>query len=146
MSTTEMNARKRDYRANKYVARLLGDAAALKDDKGVSGAGATDVFWAHAWDMLNARMSYSGNTKMWQAYMCEVDPANKAQREAFRTLDADALEALHAIALGNNDRLQASRLRIAAQDLGFVQAYNRMSQASFEFYQAKHGYIRPGRG
>lgn len=89
MRTTEMNARKRDYRANKYVARMLGDAAALKDDKGVSGA--TGVFWAHAWDMLNARMSYSGNTKMWQAYMCEVDPAKTQELNALSSRKLDAL-------------------------------------------------------
>lgn len=74
--------------------------------------------------------------------MSTTPAERQAQREAFRTLDADTLEALHAIALGNNDRLQASRLRIAAQDLGFAQAYSNMSQASFDFYQAKHGAVR----
>lgn len=76
----------KDYRANKYVARMLGDAAALKDDKGATG-----VFWAHAWDMLNARMSYSGNTKMWQTYMCEVDPAKTQELNALSSRKLDAL-------------------------------------------------------
>lgn len=74
--------------------------------------------------------------------MSTTPSERKAQREAFRTLDADALEALHAIALGNNDRMQASRLRIAAEDLGFVQAYSRMSQAAFKFYHANYSAAR----
>lgn len=69
--------------------------------------------------------------------MSTTPAERQAQREAFRTLDADTLEALHAIALGNNDTLQASRLRIAAEGLGFAQAYTSMREAVFEFYQTK---------